>query len=52
MTNFYKFNNESEHKPFKVDMESVLKSIPVKLTTFSEWIKKQDWNEEIKTTAG
>ena len=52
MTNFYKFNNESEHKPFKVDMESVLKLIPVKLTTFSEWIKKQDWNEKINTTAG
>jgi len=52
MSNFYKFNNESQHKPFKVDMEPVLKDIPIKLTTFSEWIKNQDWNEELNTTAG
>ena len=52
MSNFYKFNNESEHKPFKVDMKPVLELIPLELTPFSEWIKHQDWDEKINTTAG
>ena len=52
MSDFYRFNNVSEHKPFKVDMEPVLKEIPIKLTPFSEWISQQDWNEELDTTAG
>ena len=45
-------NNVSEHKPFKVNMEPVLKEIPIELTPFSEWIKDQDWNEKLDTTAG
>ena len=49
---FYSFNNKSKHKPFKVDMKPVLEEIPIKLTTFSEWINKQDWTEKIDTTAG
>ncbi len=52
MTDFYSFNNKSKHKPFKVDMKPVLEEIPIKLTTFSEWINKQDWTEKIDTTAG
>ena len=52
MSDFYRFNNVSEHKPFKVDMEPVLKEIPIKLTPFSEWISQQNWDEEIDTTAG
>ena len=52
MSDFYKFNNISEHKPFKVNMEPVLKEIPIELTPFSEWIKDQDWNEKLDTTAG
>jgi len=52
MSDFYRFNNISEHKPFKVDMAPVLKEIPIKLTPFSEWMKQQDWDEELETTAG
>ena len=52
MSDFYRFNYVSEHKTFKVDMETVLKEIPIKLTPFSEWISQQDWNEELDTTAG
>ena len=52
MSDFYRFNNISEHKPFKVDMAPVLKEIPIKLTPFSEWMKQQDWHEELDTTAG
>ena len=52
MSDFYSFNNISEHRPFKVDMEPVLKEIPIRLTPFSEWISQQDWNEELDTTAG
>ena len=52
MSDFYRFNNISEHKPFKVDMEPVLKEIPIKLTPFSEWISQQNWDEELDTTAG
>jgi uncharacterized protein YbjT (DUF2867 family) len=52
MSDFYRFNNVSEHKPFKVDMEPVLKEIPIKLTPFSEWISQQNWDEEVDTTAG
>lgn len=52
MSDFYRFNNVSEHKPFKVDMKPVLEEIPIKLTPFSEWISQQDWNEKIDTKAG
>jgi hypothetical protein len=52
MAEFYRFNNESEWKPFKVNMGPVLEEIPIQLTTFSEWMKMQDWSEEINTTAG
>ena len=52
MSDFYKFNNVSEHKPFKVDMKPVLDEIPIELTPFSEWISQQDWNEKVDTTAG
>ena len=52
MSDFYKFNNVSEHKPFKVDMAPVLKEIPIELTPFSEWISQQDWNEKVDTKAG
>ena len=52
MSDFYRFNNVSEHKPFKVDMKPVLEEIPIQLTPFSEWINHQDWNEKLDTTAG
>ena len=43
MTGFYEYNNEAEINPFVVDMEEVLKEIPIKLTPFSEWIGRQEW---------
>ena len=58
MQGFYEYNNENKDNlnPFKVDMEDVLKEIPIKLTTFSEWVKQQDWvpidDEDITTPSG
>ena len=58
MQGFYEYNNENTDNlnPFKVDMEDVLEEIPIKLTTFSEWVKKQDWvpidDDDITTPSG
>ena len=43
MTGFYQYNNEAEINPFVVDMNEVLKEIPIELTPFSEWIGQQEW---------
>jgi len=45
MQGFYEYNNDNKDNlnPFKVDMKDVLEEIPIKLTTFSEWVKQQDW---------
>ena len=58
MQGFYEYNNENKDNlnPFKVDMEDVLEEIPIKLTTFSEWVKQQDWvpidDNDITTPSG
>src|SRR6056300_641286 len=57
MQGFYEYNNENTDNlnPFKVDMDDVLKEIPIKLTTFSEWVKQQDWvpiDDDITTPSG
>ena len=58
MQGFYEYNNENNDNlnPFKVDMEDVLEEIPIKLTTFSEWVKQQDWvpidDDDITTPSG
>lgn len=58
MQGFYEYNNENKDNlnPFKVDMEDVLEEIPIKLTSFSEWVKQQDWvpidDEDIATPSG
>ena len=40
---FYRFNNEASFNPFAVDMEPVLKRIPLKLQTMREWAARQNW---------
>ena len=58
MQGFYEYNNDNtdDLNPFEVDMDEVLKEIPIKLTTFSEWVKQQDWvpidDDDIKTPSG
>src|SRR6056300_98636 len=57
MQGCYEYNNENTDNlnPFKVDMDDVLKEIPIKLTTFSEWVKQQDWvpiDDDITTPSG
>jgi uncharacterized protein YbjT (DUF2867 family) len=42
---FYRFNNEASFNPFAVDMEPVLKRIPLKLETMREWAKRQNWTD-------
>lgn len=41
--NFYTFNNESQLKPFELDMTALLQKIPLPLETFRSWAKRQDW---------
>ena len=58
MQGFYEYNNDNtdDLNPFEVDMDEVLKEIPIKLTTFSEWVKQQDWvpidDDDITTPSG
>ena len=58
MQGFYEYNNENTDNlnPFKVEMDDVLEEIPIKLTTFSEWVKQQDWvpidDDDITTPSG
>ncbi|EFC86811.1 NmrA family protein [Parafrankia sp. EUN1f] len=40
---FYSFNNNSPHQPFRVDVASVLREIPISMETFEEWAERQDW---------
>lgn len=42
---FYHFNNESPLNPFAVDMEPVLRRIPLRLETMRDWAKRQDWSD-------
>ena len=37
----YTYYNEAEDKPFKIDMEPVLKELPVKLTSIEGWAKRR-----------
>ena len=46
MGRFYTFNNESPHRPFQVNMEKVLKEIPITMTGLREWALRQDWTPE------
>ncbi|CAB3735889.1 SDR family oxidoreductase [Paraburkholderia rhynchosiae] len=48
MRSFYTFNNESAHQPFVVDMATVLKEIPIHMSTLREWASRQDWSLEAK----
>ncbi|XVQ14953.1 SDR family oxidoreductase [Spirillospora sp. CA-255316] len=41
---FYSFNNDSPHQPFRADMTSVLREIPISMEIFEEWAKRQDWS--------
>lgn len=52
LTDFYKFNNYSPVKPFKVDMQKVHNVFPMKLTTMREWAKKQDWSLQADRPSG
>lgn len=37
----YTYYNEAEDEPFNIDMEPVLKELPVKLTQIEEWAKRR-----------
>ena len=39
----YRWYNESPDKPFKVDMQPVLKLLPVRLTPLRDWARLQHW---------
>jgi uncharacterized protein YbjT (DUF2867 family) len=40
---FYNFNNDAPQKPFLFDVAPLLRQFPLKLETFREWAKRQDW---------
>jgi uncharacterized protein YbjT (DUF2867 family) len=42
-SDFYTFNNEAPQQPFYFDVAALLKRIPVKLETFDQWARRQDW---------
>jgi uncharacterized protein YbjT (DUF2867 family) len=43
LDSFYTYVNETNGRSFLVDMESVLKRIPIELTSLEQWAKEQDW---------
>jgi len=52
---FYTFNNDSPLKPFVLDIQPLLKKIPVPLETFAHWAKRQDWtkmDEDVGSVSG
>ena len=46
IADFYVYNNTSPTQPFDVDMEPVLKRIPIELETLADWCKRQDWSND------
>jgi len=40
---FYTFNNDSPLKPFELDIQPLLKKIPLQLESFHDWASRQDW---------
>jgi uncharacterized protein YbjT (DUF2867 family) len=40
---FYTFNNDAPQKPFLYDVTPLLREVPLKLESFREWAKRQDW---------
>lgn len=40
---FYTYNNTAPTRPFQVDTDAMLERMPIKLETFGEWAKRQDW---------
>lgn len=44
MAKFYRWYNDQPQSPVQVDSSSFNEHLPVKLTTFSEWAHRQDWN--------
>lgn len=43
MDGFYTWINDNDGYTFKAEMESVLKKIPIELTSLEDWAKEQDW---------
>lgn len=41
----YRWYNEAPERPFYVDMEPVLRELPVPLTSFEQWAARQRWSE-------
>jgi uncharacterized protein YbjT (DUF2867 family) len=40
---FYEFNNYAPQEPFYYDVAPLLKQVPIRLETFREWARRQDW---------
>jgi uncharacterized protein YbjT (DUF2867 family) len=40
---FYTFNNDSPLKPFELDIQPLLKKIPLQLESFRDWALRHDW---------
>jgi uncharacterized protein YbjT (DUF2867 family) len=42
---FYTYNNDAPTRPFQVDTDAMLERMPIKLETFRDWAKRQEWVE-------
>lgn len=41
--NFYEFNNDAPQQPFRYDIAPLLQQVPIRLETFRDWARRQDW---------
>jgi uncharacterized protein YbjT (DUF2867 family) len=52
---FYTFNNDAPQQPFRFDVAPLLRRVPLRLETFADWAKDQDWwnlDEAVGSTSG
>jgi uncharacterized protein YbjT (DUF2867 family) len=53
--NFYDFNNDAPQKPFLYDVRPLLEQVPLRLETFRDWARRQDWtslDDAVGSTTG
>lgn len=43
---FYEYNINAPTRPFEVNIEEMQRRIPIRLETFAEWARRQDWSDD------
>jgi uncharacterized protein YbjT (DUF2867 family) len=44
LARIYRWYNDAPERPFRVEMEPVLRELPVRLTPFADWAARQRWS--------